>query len=98
MYGGPYHGPNNRYIDHPLERPGRRVEVLPNNESVFHDMVGRRGTLVRKNGGGGNNPSYLVYFDHYIDLNAPAYILRFLPDIENNEDEDHLFIRRNNRE
>lgn len=92
---GPYHGPGGRWLEHPLERPGKRVEVIPNDEAVFHDLVGRRGTLVRRNGGTSGRPTYLVYFDDYIDLNAPLSVLRFLPTFEDVDFEDHLFTMRN---
>jgi hypothetical protein len=91
MYGipsGPYYTPE--LIANPKLRPGRRVRVIPNEESVFYDMVGREGTLVSRNGSG-----YLVYFDDYIDLNAPLSVLEFLPDIKQNT---HLFSDRLGKE
>lgn len=90
LLNGPYYTPE--LIANPKLRPGRRVKVVENNESVFRDMVGMEGTLVRPNGRG-----YLVYFDDYIDLNAPLSVLEFLPCIEENAD-DHLFLERLRKE
>jgi hypothetical protein len=59
--------------------------VVPNETTVFHDMVGRVGTAVRPNGPGRE----LVYFDDYIDLNVPTSILTDVPQGE------HLFNLRN---
>lgn len=70
--------------ENPWKRPGRRVVVLPNEEAVFHDMVGHVGTAVRPNGRG-----LLVYFDNYIDLNVPEHVLADVPQGE------HLFEMRN---
>lgn len=93
MYGrpsGPYYGPGDRWLDNPRERPGTRVRVVPNDDSIFRGRVGHVGTAVRRNG-----PGLLVYFDFSIDLNVPEELLERVPVIEDNDDEDFLFIQRN---
>jgi hypothetical protein len=93
MYGqpsGPYYGPGGRWAEHPKERPGTRVKVIPNDDLIMRDWVGRVGTAIRRDG-----PGYLVYFDHSIDLNVPSSCLERLPVLEDNAPEDHLFTMRN---
>lgn len=88
MYGhpsGPVYTPE--LIKHPWKRDGTRVVVIPNELSIFKDMVGMKGTAVRPNGVG-----QLVYFDGYVDLNVPESVLAPVPQGE------HLFVMRNRPE
>ncbi|QDP61567.1 MAG: hypothetical protein Tp138OMZ00d2C19078261_28 [Prokaryotic dsDNA virus sp.] len=86
MYGrpsGPVYTPE--LIKHPWKRSGKRVVVIPNDDSFCKDLVGREGVAVGPNGPG----RQLVYFDNYIDLNIEEKFLAPIPQGE------HLFITRN---
>ena len=88
MYGfpsGPVYTPD--LIKNPWKRSGTRVVVIPNDDFICKDLVGRIGTAVRPNG-----PGQLVYFDDYIDLNIPEKFLAPVPQGE------HLFVMRNRSE
>lgn len=85
---GPYYPYDWR--EKPYKRPGKRVVVLPNDEIVFHDREGMKGTLVNHWRQRDTGRAYgLVYFDHSIDLNCPLDILTEVPQGE------HLFAMRN---